>query len=65
MNYDTNRPIMQVTTTKTLNVAPGDLTAGILADFLADVPETAKVTVRTSYPDRPGEIGRVTLTVTL
>lgn len=54
----------KTTTVRTLTSVPGDLTAGDLYEFLDGVPADAAVTIRTDYPDRPGERGSVTLSVT-
>lgn len=55
----------RITTTHTLTSAPTDLTVGEIRNFLDGVSDDATVSVRTDYPDRPGERGSITLTVNI
>lgn len=51
-------------TTKKMTARPGDLTVGDLRGFIEGEDDSRVVSVNTSYPDRPGEIGEISVTLT-
>lgn len=54
----------RISTTKSLTTTGSPITAGEIRAFLEDVADDARVTMRTTAPDRPGEMVMTTITVT-
>jgi hypothetical protein len=58
---DSRPSSLKIKSTHTMSCDISELTAGMVKEFLHEVDDSAKLSVKIYYSDRPGEISAVTM----